>query len=54
MVSEVRRTRPAPMIMGQGGQIPRNSVDPVKLDGKATRNLVAQMFQQANDERNRA
>lgn len=51
-VSELRRTRPAPMIMGQGGQIPRNAIDPTKLDSKDTKSLVAQMMAQANNLKN--
>jgi DNA-binding transcriptional MerR regulator len=54
MVSNIRRTRPAPMVLGQGGQIPRNAVDPTKLDSKDTKNLVAQMLAHANQQRNQA
>lgn len=54
MVSNIRRTRPAPMLLGQGGQVPRDAVDPTKLDSKQTRNLVAQMLAHANQQRNQA
>lgn len=54
MVSNLRRTRPAPMIMGQGGQIPRNAIDPTKLDSKSTKALVVDMLNHANQLRNQA
>lgn len=46
----IRRTRPAPMIMGQGGSVPRQNFDPTKLSNSDTKNLVAQMMQQALNE----
>lgn len=49
-VSELRKTRPAPYIMGQGGTIPAKQIDVTKLDNKATKNLVAQMLDHANAE----
>jgi hypothetical protein len=50
-VSEVRKTRPAPMVMGAGGTVPNRAIDPRKLDSKETKNLVAQMLDHANAER---
>lgn len=52
MVSEIRKTRPAPMVMGTGGTVPNRAIDPAKLDGKSTRNLVAQMLDHANYQNN--
>jgi hypothetical protein len=53
MISDLRRTRPAPMIMGQGGQIPRNGIDPTKLSPQDTKAYVANMLAQANHEKNK-
>lgn len=53
-VSELRRTRPAPMVMGNSGAIPRNAIDPTKLDNAGTKNLVAQMLQHAIEENRKA
>lgn len=50
MVSELRRSRPSPMIMGNGGMVPRNTIDPTKLDSAGTKNLVAQMLEHAAQE----
>jgi hypothetical protein len=50
-VSSIRKTRPAPMIMGASGSIPSRAVDPTKLDNKGTKNLVAQMLDHANQQR---
>ncbi len=36
--------RPKPLIMGSGGGVPSNGVDPRKLDAKGTKNLVIQML----------
>jgi hypothetical protein len=48
-VTEVRARRPAPMIMGSGGNIPSGrAIDPTKLNSKDTKNLVAQMLDAAN------
>jgi hypothetical protein len=47
MVDSIRARRPAPMVLGQSGSIPRNGVDPRKLDSKDTKNLVAQLLQQS-------
>jgi hypothetical protein len=51
-VAEIQKRRPAPMIMGQGGAIPSRAIDVKKLDNKGTKNLVAQMLDHANAERN--
>lgn len=43
----------APQVMGSstgGTGLPSQAIDPTKLDGKATRNLVVQMLNQANRE----
>jgi hypothetical protein len=47
MVDSIRARRPAPMVLGQSGSIPRQAVDPRKLDSKDTKNLVAQLLQQS-------
>jgi hypothetical protein len=47
-VSSIRKTRPAPMVMGSGGSIPSRAIDPTKLDSKGTKSLVAQMLDHAN------
>lgn len=47
---QIRARRPAPFIMGGGGQVPQKSIDPTKLDPKDTRRLVAQMMQHGNEE----
>ncbi|MFY3741638.1 MAG: hypothetical protein HMLIMOIP_002096 [Candidatus Nitrosomirales archaeon] len=52
-VSELQKRRPAPMLMGQGGSIPSRAIDVKKLDSKETKNLVAQMLESANVERNK-
>jgi len=53
-VTDVRSRRPAPMIMGAGGNIPSNrAIDPTKLNSKETKNLVAQMLDHANAEANK-
>lgn len=50
-VDNVRRRRPAPLIMGgSGGSIPGKAIDPRKLDSKGTKDLVAQMLTHANNE----
>jgi hypothetical protein len=46
------RRRPAPFLMGNGGQVPRNNIDVTKLTPKDTRSLAAQMMQQAVNEMN--
>jgi hypothetical protein len=51
MVSELRRTRPAPMLLGSGGSVPKKGIDVTKLDSAGTKNLVAQMLEHANVER---
>lgn len=50
--AEIMKRRPSPFVMGSGGNIPSRQVDVTKLDGKDTRNIVAQMIQHANNERN--
>jgi hypothetical protein len=47
-VDEVRKRRPAPMIMGAGGTIPAKAIDPKKLNSVETKNLVSQMLEHAN------
>jgi hypothetical protein len=37
--------------MGAGGGLPGNNVDPRKLSDKDTKSLVAQMVEQANQQR---
>lgn len=51
-VSQIRKTRPAPMLLGNGGSVPNNKIDPTKLDNPATKNLVAQMLAHANQAAN--
>lgn len=50
-VSEIRSRRPSPMILGGGGNVPPRRIDPIKLDNKDTKSLVAQMLDHANAER---
>jgi hypothetical protein len=52
-VSEIRKTRPAPRLMGSGGNVPNNAIDVTKLTTPQTKNLVAQMLDHANAERKR-
>lgn len=40
----------APRVMGSGGGLPSNQVDPTKLDGQSTRSLIAQMLAAAAQE----
>jgi hypothetical protein len=47
MVDGIRTKKPAPMVLGQSGSIPRQAIDPRKLDDKDTKNLVAQLLQQS-------
>lgn len=42
----IRTGRPAPYVLGGGGQIPRQPLDVKKLDSKATKDLVVQMLEQ--------
>lgn len=44
------RRRPAPFLMGNGGQVPTNKIDVTKLTDKDARGLAAQMMQQAVNE----
>jgi len=44
--------RPKPLIMGSGGSLPGQGVDPRKLDDKGTKSLIVQMLQ-AHQEANR-
>ncbi len=48
--SEYRRRPPAPKLLGQGGSVPANRIDPTKLGNKDVKNLVAQMMQQGTAE----
>lgn len=50
MITEARRSRPAPMVLGNGGIVPRNSIDYTKLSSADTKNVVAQMLQAAQNE----
>lgn len=50
-VSELRKRTPAPRLIGQGGVVPRNAIDPTKLDSAGTKDLVAQMMQRALHDR---
>jgi hypothetical protein len=52
-VAEIQKRRPAPMIMGGSGAIPSRAIDPKKLSSSDTRNVVAQMLDHANAERNK-
>lgn len=45
--ARIRATRPSPMLLGGGGQVPNRAIDPTKLSSSETKNLVAQMMQQA-------
>lgn len=45
---EIRKRRPAPMLLGNGGQVASRTLDPRKLDSPGTKNLVAQMLDHAN------
>lgn len=51
-VSALRKSVPAPRLIGQGGAVPHNAIDPTKLDSKGTKDLVAQMMQRAIAEKN--
>ncbi len=47
-VSALRQRRPSPMLMGgSGGMVPKPAIDVTKLDSAKTKDLVAQMMQQA-------
>lgn len=52
LAAEIRKRRPAPMLLGAGGTVPKNAIDPTKLDSVKTKNLVAQMLAHENSERN--
>lgn len=52
-VTGYRTSRPAPALLGQGGHVPRNVIDPTKLNAAGTKSLVAQMFEHDNAERRR-
>jgi hypothetical protein len=45
---DIRKRRPAPFVMGQGGHVPNQQLDVKTLDNKSTKNLVAQMLDHAN------
>lgn len=51
-VTQTRQTRPAPTLLGSGGSIPRQPLDVKSLDSAGTKNIVAQMLEHANRERN--
>lgn len=53
-VDDIRSRRPAPMLLGNGGSVPSRAIDPRKLDSKGTKDLVTQMLDHANAERNRS
>jgi len=46
-ISELRKTRPSPMVIGGGGVVPQRKLDVTQLDNMGTKNLVAQMMQHA-------
>lgn len=50
-VTDIRSRRPSPMILSGGGNVPPRRIDPIKLDNKDTKSLVAQMLDHANAER---
>jgi polyhydroxyalkanoate synthesis regulator phasin len=50
-VTDIRSRRPAPRIMGSGGVIPSNAINPIKLSNQDTKSLVAQMIEHGNQER---
>lgn len=47
---QVKSYRPRPLIIGSGGNVPGQYSDPKKLSDKDTRNLVAEMLNQANQQ----
>lgn len=50
--AEIIRRRPSPMLMpSNGNAIPNKQIDVRKLDGRGTRDLVAQMFEHDKQER---
>lgn len=49
-VSQIRSTRPSPMIMGSGGTVPSRRIDVTKLDNVQAKNLVTQMLEHGNNE----
>lgn len=51
LVTNIRKTRPSPMVIGGGGAVPRKTIDVKSLSGADTKSLVAQMMEQANTER---
>lgn len=50
-LSEVRRGRPTPMVMGAGGSMPAPGIDVKKLDTAGTKAIVAQMLAASNQQR---
>jgi hypothetical protein len=49
----IRSRRPAPRILGSGGTVPTSQgIDPIKLDNKGVKSVVAQMLAHAKAERN--
>jgi DNA-binding transcriptional MerR regulator len=51
LVETVRSKRPAPFVMGAGGNIPSRSIDVTKLPSQDTKKLVAQMLDHANQQK---
>jgi hypothetical protein len=51
--AEILKRRPAPWLLGGGGEIPSPTTDPRKLDRKATKDLIAQTIHLANMEGNK-
>jgi MoxR-like ATPase len=48
-VQSIRSRRPAPTIMGAGGNIPNRAIDPKTLSGPETKSVVAQMLEHARN-----
>jgi hypothetical protein len=46
-VESIQKRRPAPFVLGGAGTIPNRQIDPTKMTGPETRNVVAQMMAQA-------
>lgn len=51
-VEAIRARRPAPMVLGGSGAVPQRQIDVTKLNNMDTKNLVAQMMQQAVNQQN--
>lgn len=51
LIGQARQTAPvAPAILGSGGGLPSNAIDPAQLSTKDTKALVAQFLAQANNQ----